>query len=493
MSDLFLDLKVHLLALSQFKGQSEQDQLPATPVLDRVLDQLRIGYAHRMTRDELKTSFIETIAALGRRFDYFEQSEMKVNELLNDYLKSDIMQFLWAEKPVLPDPRTVAMAVCALGNKGGEHIHGSGVDEIWAFAKEQLEHFEGDAFNPDRIHFLSEERIVNQLQFAEQVLHIVDVFVASRLGMLAGVEEFAPGYYVDPDSFPEPDFEPEGCVGPSNDCDCGCEFDHGLTILEGLEDFLNGQNTPACAYMQAVAFSNGIRLQDITGNEGAIIDGIKDMGSKAWEALKAAFDAIMSMFDPKEEEAKAAAAAETTEDNKKALQAMEDKSLVINDAAKNGIIKLADSAYPQGEMKAIVTKLSTVASAPRVIDALMGLMKKETRGGDKLVKARDKAKAALDELKSSTNKAGTADEKNKEAVAAAKAAVGEKTKAAREALSAAKKEVGGHKKRMAAIKKAINGINPKIFSKAGEAKEAPATPAANKPAKPKKTPEAKPA
>jgi len=461
MNHLFLQLKVALLALLHTTSTPLSEG--RYPELARVLDQLRMGGLFRNPVDQLIDDFHGIIAALERRFDYYDESEMRVNTALDEYLNSEVMRLLWAEKPVLPEPRSIALTICALGNRGGDHDHGNGIGEIYDFAKTQLERISGYAVRPSTIHFLSLEREIDQLEFAERVLGIVDVFVTSRAGMVAGLEEFPPVDVSELAPIPEPDFTEVVCVG-TTECPCGCVLEHGELLLEGMEDLLSDTDSYARNYLLGVASSQNVRLSAVAGNEGAILDGLKSMGETAYNTIMESLKAIMNVIDPKDSEESAKTIRETAENNKKALQAMPDKGTArINDAAKTGIQKLAVNTYPNGEMTTCISSISTADKAGGVIDKLLGLLQKEVSSGGALRDKEKETKTALDELKKASSDAASADEKNKDVVAAAKQKVNEKIAKARESLKGAKGEVKGHNKRIAGIRKAVSGISPKIF------------------------------
>ena len=402
-------------------------------------------------------------AALESRLAYYDASELLVNTPLNQYLVELLNE---AANGSFTPSKNISMMICALGNKTSEGMSGGAVEEWLEYAYSSIKYFVEvyEGHEPPIVEGITSN--IRRLEYAEKVLQLLDVFVTSRLGMLAGVEEFSPAAVEDRTETDEPDFEIAEQCAQSDDCGCGCKLDHALTLLQGMEDILNGRTTYESHYAAGVAQANGVRsLTSVTGNEGAVIDAIKDLGEKAWEAIKESFSAIKELISPEDDKEKGEDAKAKADNNKKSLQAMDDKSAQINDAAKAGILALCEKADPSGEMKKAVTGLNTAADGPRTIDALLGVLSKEISSGSGLQEAFKKGEKALADLKSANGKASSADEKNKDVVAAAKTQVNEKIAQAKESLKVAKKEVGDHNKRVNAIVKAISGINEKIFSK----------------------------
>jgi len=467
MSCIYLRLKIAALAMSQEKKQPISEE--ENPHLSNLMFGLGLLGPINEGGQQLREIFHGMLEGIRDRFDYYDGSELKVNKQLNDYLL-ELRRMGWAEKPTFPEPRSVAMTVCALGNKLDDDEYTEGCDAIVEFANKRLDDWMDYVTKDCNIHFLSFQRDVDTLHFMEKVLHILDVFVASQFGARHGVEEYAPIDQNELHPVSTPDFSIGGLECQANEsCECGCKMDHGIEVLQGLEDYLNGEDTSAARYMQGVALANDIRFR--AGNEGEVFDKIKEMGKKAYESLLESFDAIMEMVSPEDSQARADKIIAKADTNKKALQAMADKSVAINDAAKQGIIKLAEETDPTGKMKTAVNAISTAAIAPRIIDSLLGLLRKEVSGNSGLVTKRNEAKKALDDLKKNTDGASQGDEKNSDVVAANREKVKQGIADAKEALKSVREELKGHNKRMSGYDKAISGINPKIFSKATEEAE----------------------
>jgi len=454
---LYIQLHLYgLMLISQVFSFSAS----AHPVLNRVLATLGFPSEEETSAERIRTSFYAVIQALDKQLSYYDSSELKVNWLIDDYLKNLYYRMMRGE---FETPKTVAMCICGMGNKGGsmDQHHGTELflDEAAATLGKLVMYYEGK--QPLTVEDL--QQCIQRLEFSEKVLELTDVFVTSRLGAMLGAPEYSPAQLEDVGEIPDPDFDIDGlaCSG-STDCLCGCTMDHPLKVIQGMEDFLNGVESSARDYFVGVAGANNIRLEGYTGNEGPVFDAIKDVGEKAWNALSASLKAIKEMFSSSDSSAKVEAAEEAADNNKKALAAMKDTAAVINDKARQGIQTLADTIDPTGKIKNLVSQLRTPKDAPKVIDALMGLMAKEATNNGSVGKQLDTAATSISDLKSATA-AASGDESNKDVVAAKKSKVNDKVKASKEAIKDVKFELAAHSKLMDGIKKAITGISPKIF------------------------------
>lgn len=455
-----LFIQLHLLGLMIITKVLEIDK-SAHPVLAKVLESLGIYDDTRpMTADEVKNCFYVVLSALGKKFTYYDANELKVNWMLNDYLTN---LYYDMRNGIYERPKTIAMTICGCGNRGGSMDQTSGVmkfvEEV-QFIFDKLEKFH-DGEDDFGVEVLNS--YIRKLEYMEKVLELTDVFVTGRLGAMANIPEYSEAQLADVGEIPDPDFDMDGlsCSG-STDCLCGCSMDHPLKVIQGMEDFLNGVESSDRDYFVGVAGANNIRLEGYTGNEGPVFDAIKDVGEKAWNALTASLKAIKEMFSSSDSSAKVEAAEEAADNNKKALAAMKDTAAVINDKARQGIQTLADSIDPTGKIKNLVSQLRTPKDAPKVIDALMGLMAKEATNNGSVGKQLDTAATSISDLKSATA-AASGDEANKDVVAAKKSKVNDKVKASKEAIKDVKFELAAHNKLMEGIKKAISGISPKIF------------------------------
>lgn len=432
-----------------------------TPQLLQYLENVGIG---EVTKENLQRQLWGALSTIEREFDYYDSSELKVNELLNQYFVD-----LWntVNNGIYPPVRDVSMTVCALGNKGGDFAEDEGVECFIKAGQDIIKRYE-DRLEFDELPDQSTEVYLadsRKLEYFLKVLSVIDVFVTSRFGAMAGVEEYAP---VDYNYLHPIDLEMTDWVGglecnQQEDCQCGCTVDHSLKLLEGMEDYLEGNlQTEPAIYFEGVARANGIRLDLLEGNEGPVWDAVKNLANEAWKAITAAWEAVKDWFsDPEEEKKKNEATVEKADDNKKAIQSMEDKSATINDAAAAGIKALAEKTDPTGGMSKIVLRLTGPASAPGVIDGLLGELEKHSSGGAELQEEKKAAETALADLKKATSVSG--DDDNKEAAATAKAGVKEKIKAARESVKKVKQTISEHNKITKGIRKAIEGITPHIF------------------------------
>lgn len=463
-----LYIQLHLLGMmliSKMFEFSKDDH----PILKRVIESLGIYSSDPMDEKKVRTLLDTVLACLEKNFAYYDAAELKVNSALNLYLLDvfNDMKNAYYERST-----TLAMTISGMGNKGGPMDQTSSLElfmEEIRFILGKLTQFHA---GEDEIPSAILRNYIRQLEYTEKVFELVDVFVACRLAAEAGLPEYPDVDEADLAEIPDPDFDVDGLeCRKDTDCLCGCALEHPLMIIEGMEDFLNGVESPAKEYFIGVAGANNIRLEGYTGNEGPVFEAIKDLGRKSWDALVESLKAIKDLFATSKDEDKVAAAGETGDNNKKALQSMKATAARINDKAKEGIKSLADTIDPSGKIKGLVSSLNTPADGGKVIDALTGAMAKEATSGSALNKEFDAATKAVADLKTATDQAGSGDEANKDVVAANKAKVQTKIKEAKEALKTVKFELGKHNKLMDGIKKAIAGISPKIFIADEEKKE----------------------
>jgi len=471
---------VGLLLSSDDRPTEEQN-----PQLFAVLRDLGFNAYWNEGKEDLVQHGLRLLDVIDTQFEYFDASELKVNKLTDNYLKELFDQL---GNHYRENTRVISISVCALGNKADSDGYTDGVEQFLDRAEEIIDDLrekfeEGTGFNGFRV-------VIDELMYIEKVLGIVDVFVTSHNGMLAGVEEFAPVDFNDVYPVQVSGWHTGLECNDTAECECGCQapeedetdmLDHPIQLLQGLEDLLSGQETPAAKYAEGVFFANDLKLRALAGNEEGVLDSIKEAGIKAYEWCRDVLKSFMELFTSNNEKAKEVAEtmADVAETNKKALQAMEKKGSAINDAAKKGILALAAKADPSGAMGRVVGGLNTSNDGSRVIDGLMALLKKAGSADTKVQEKLKKAQTALDELKTANNKASSTKGDNKEVNANVKANVNEKIKAAREAIKGIKAEAKGQSAKVKLIEKAIRGITPAIFSKPVEGAAQPAT----KPAK----------
>jgi hypothetical protein len=432
------------------------------PALSKALHLLGVNYAGVGQEDDVKERLFHLCAVLENKLAYYDSSELEVNWPLNQYL-GELLTNAKADR--FESSKNISMVICGMGNKKGEAEANEAIGEWLDYLHEQIRHLMDIYEGHEEASLERFTRLAQQLQYGDKVLELLDVFVTSRLGMLAGLEEFPQSALLDLPESPEPDFEMAEQCSQASDCSCGCTLDHSITLLQGMEDILNSRDTYESHYVIGVASANNVRMPLVAGNEGPVLDALKDLGQKAWEAITESFKAIKELVTSEGDKEKTDSAEEKATANKKSLQAIGDNSARINDAAKAGIMALCDKTDATGAMKAIASTLNTAGDGPRVIDAFMGLLAKEVTSGNGLNDRYKAAEKALADLKTVTNKAASVDENNKDVVSSAKTQVNEKVTAAKEALKEVKKEVTAHNKRIAGIVKAITGINEKIFSK----------------------------
>lgn len=420
------------------------------------LDRMGIG---TVDKDNLLQQLHGNISVIAQELDYFDSSELQVNEPLDKYL-IDVSNQIANSNYVRP--RDVAMVIVSLGNKPGDNDQEDGVKALLEMAWSILNRYE--ELPPGEIPDQSDEVYcadARRLEYILRILGQVDLFVTARFGMIAGVEEYAPLPYatVHPlETFDIVGFE----CGLTADCKCGCAVDHSEKMLAGLEAFISGDTDSSdYHYLEGVNKARGVYLADVSGTEGKVFDALKALGKAAYEASKEAWDNLVSMFDESDDEADKNVT-NVADDNKKAIQSMKDKAAEINDKAKAGIAALAEKVDPSGAMGKIVANLTGPSSAGGVIDGLLGLMGTNSAVSKELNDKKKAAETALSDLKKATDGI-SGDDSNKEAAATARAALNEKIAGAREAVADAKKEAQEHNKITKGIRKAIKGITPHIF------------------------------
>lgn len=409
-------------------------------------------------KEPLSEAIVNAYEFLSRELDYYDSSELKVNDLVERYLVT-VLENMVVGNP--PSARDVSIMLCSLGNKNNDHDETSAVETVIETTRSRLSFFE----NPENLYGASVEKIdgvIKDLDYLFKVLSLIDVFVTSRLGMIAGLEEFAPINYDHLIPKEEHDFEVADLECSSeDDCPCGCAFNDSLKLLQGMEDYLEGSITEESIFFQDKVNTQSTLLELHNGSEGPIFDAIKATASKAYEVIMLSWKGVKEFFATSDKEADDAVVAKA-DDNKKAIQSMASKAAKINDKAMQGIKNLAAKVDTTGAMGKIVARLSGPPTAAGVIDGLLGLLNENSTSGKALQEKKKEAEAALAELKkASTSISG--DETNKELAGEAKASIQEKTKAAKQAVADAKKLVADHNKLTKGIRNAINGITPLIF------------------------------
>ena len=452
----------------------------SNPVLIRTLNQLGYDFGNwaEWTNEDITERAHNILNGAEREIDYFDASELEVNQVLDRYLVELHHNYTNGSKD---DTHQIAALICAYGNKVADRDSTAGVN-LWIEQAQQLIDTMREKFDQGiETDFL--DLYIRNLSYCTKILQLVDVFVTAHNGMLAGMEEYAPADYNDVYPMYVPDFTTGVECSGHQGCECGCVMDHPIKVLEGMEDLLSGrEGTEAARYAAGVLFANDIRLAAYQGNEEGVLDSIKEMGTKAYEWIKEALASFFELFSPEEAEETAKEVESVAENNKKAIQSMENKNVQINDAAKKGIIALAASIDTTGAVGKVVKTLNTPADASRVLDALQALLNKQMTKEGKLGEKLNAAKAAHDELKAANTKAASVKADNKDVVANAKSNVSDKIAKAKEKVAEVRKAAQAQKKYVAGIKKCIKGIGPKIFSKDAQVKTDENKPAATEPA-----------
>ena len=458
-------LSLELMGLVLCQPLDQRPTQEQNPMLYKVLDSLDMRDLLTEGKERLLERYQSSVQHLKDRINYFRSLEMKGTEPLNVYLSELYADYHNGSRDAT---KTISIAVCGFGNKPGPQDKDDAI-VTWINEADKL---------VDRLANLEELKVtgsqgvvgdmgyysftISSLIYIEKILEILDVFTTCYRGMILGAEEYAPvdENYLRP--IDPPDFVTGTCSGDS-DCQCGCQLDHPVLMLEGLEDLLGGRHTYASRYMVGVASAHSDGFVLVTGNEGEVFDKIKDLGKKALDAIMDSFEAIKDKFNPEDENEFADNVAEIAENNKKALQNIKNKGLKINDAAKEGIVQLAKSTDETGEMSKAVSNLSTVDTASGVIDVLLGLLQKEVSSSSAISKAMKDTQKSIDNLKKVANQQPKGSEDNKEDVSLAREGSKLKIKEAKDSLKELRKELGTYRAKMSGIKKAISGISPHIF------------------------------
>lgn len=423
------------------------------PVLFNLLEENDCGPYLTDEPEELKAHVNNLVAALFDEFSYYTSDDLKVNSWVDLFLVELLKD---CREGKCYSPREIGQAISFLSKKSDERGVSKGVQAWIEFANSYLSLVEQRvAVSDDADYGFSD--LLKKVQYAETVLAVVDGFVIATTLPAPVVIPVA-------DTPQEIDHDFVMGVECNDNCDdCECEFEHIITTLQGLEDLLNGEQTPAASYFEGVALANDVRL--VEGTEGAVFDKIKETGTKAYNALLESFNAIRKVITEMFSNENIDQVGETAEANKKSIAAMSDKSANINDSAAKGIIELAEKVDPEGEMKSIVSGLNTPADAVGIIDRLNAYLKAEAGTSGELSKTVKEAETALSDLRKAASDSTKGDEDNADVVNANKQILAEKTNQAKEYLKTLKAQLKAQTTKVSGIRKAISGITPKIFVK----------------------------
>lgn len=268
-----------------------------------------------------------------------------------------------------------------------------------------------------------------QLGIFHRILHAINNYVVAKRAFDKNGSEYPPNSTVD--EVPEPDFTPVVVDSPSE------------LVLD-------------------------TQVELVSGVEGKVFDAIKEMGASALKSFKDSLDALLKYLSPEDLKDFGDKAIKVGDNNKKALDKMEDKTLVINSAAKEGIAKLASDSDPSGEMGKVVSSLNVASDGPRVIDALLAKVSSIVGSNKDVESKMNETKKAIADLEKSTRESTSGDEENKDVVNANKASVKEDIDKAKAAMKELRESMATTKKLLGGYIKAISGISPKIFVKPKE-------------------------
>lgn len=268
-----------------------------------------------------------------------------------------------------------------------------------------------------------------RLGIFHRILHAINNYVVAKRAFDKNGSEYPPNSTVD--EVPEPDFTPVVVDSPSE------------LVLD-------------------------TQVELVSGVEGKVFDTIKEMGTSALKSFKDSLDALLKYLSPEDLKDFGDKAIKVGDNNKKALDKMEDKTLVINSAAKEGIVKLASDSDPSGEMGKVVSSLNVASDGPRVIDALLAKVSSIVGSNKDVESKMNETKKAIADLEKSTRESTSGDEENKDVVKANKASVKEDIDKAKAAMKELRESMATTKKLLGGYIKAISGISPKIFVKPKE-------------------------
>lgn len=298
--------------------------------------------------------------------------------------------------------------------------------------------------------------LISEAQYLNDILEVCDAFVTASIGAVLGAEE----HY--PDEVDEIGENIEALAGMEHgeECQCGCNSVNAPhQFLQGYEDYLSNRDTVDAQFAISELMRTGALKVD--GMEGPALDKIKDAAKAVIATLTDALKTMKDSFFNKTDQEMVDAAKAAAETNKKGLNAIPGTSPVYP-KPKEGIIALAKSVDPDGDMPGIVSNMDDAAAGMRVIDGLLGYMNKQVTTGSDLQKAYDAAKSAVDNLKKVSGKAGGSED-NKDVNAEIKTQVNEATSGAKDSFADARAVLKKHRKLMSGILKAIKNTTANNF------------------------------
>lgn len=425
------------------------------------------GALELLTADKvvIQQCFANALTELAQRFGDKKAEGVVINASLEEYICSVIAQINAGDYPALSE---VAERIVEITNQETDEVSLVSLDGTLTGFGTQLAALSAnwESENPDY------NELVQSLAKVEYLDKVLDLVEMQHRVQVEGTEEYVNDVGGDVDSAESSN---EGiveviCDGTS-ECNCGCQMVGAIQLLEGLEDFFNGRNTPALRYLEGNMYANGLINDTVAGQEGPIFDKLKNGAMTVYKTLTESLKSMKDVFKSKDNDEKVKIASEATKNNSEAIAALPDQTAQVNKAAADGIVQLAEQVDPSGEMKNIVSGLTDPGSAVTMLDKLNAFMVKSAANNSVLDKIYQQANKALEDLRSAAGKLSSSDESNKDVVSVMREELAEKTKIAREAMTEAKNALTKDNKLIDGIKKAITATTPKIFQKTEEKKD----------------------
>lgn len=386
------------------------------------------------------------------------------NQALSNYIDN----FLTDNKPY--SPMVIASAVCSLGNASTEYDVPAGLahlkESICKLKTGYMECVDGETHDLDQLN-----DIVDRLDRIGVLCQALCTFMVAKYGSAKGVgEHFGQNVEERPTDLGEAttiDAE-VFAIGEIQGTESFNTFDHYSTMVSGLEQFINAeQYTPYAQqsydqrYLSGILMCNGLNLDRLAGQEGAVWDKVKTGMQKAYQMIRDGLVAMKENYFDKSLQEIADATKTAADANKKALNAVSEKDAAIPDNVKASVTRLAQDTGNDAAVTA-VSGLSTVSDASNVIDKLMIVFTASFNASTELQKEFDQIDSDLKALESSTT-SGSPDDEDKDAIQVKKAAISEKSKELKDRFNELKTKLANQRKEINAISKAIKGITPGIF------------------------------
>lgn len=465
-----LSRDLHLLSLLHGSSADQVNEILTSPeciALRTALEQQGLINLLTAPKEEIDSAIKFMLSQLETECIEYQDNTFQVNEGINKLLW-EIHEIVHNHSdPKLPSVDNVANALIGLG---GQDDNFSFTDNVAVLVADQqrLLAYAVNAVGPEKVGPpYPFGRLVILIVFLSDVFRMLDTYLTCRnnpdLSEINLLEESNP---MSDAILVELDHDPYDTVEE--------QLDHILTGVEGTEGFLNGETNLSHSqqYLAGIMFANGMVPPLRDGMEGKIMDTIKSSAQKVWQTLVDALKAIKDFFFGKGDEETQKSTLAIADKNKTDISASDQKGAEVKDAAKNGLVELAQSSDESGEFKGIAETLNTVSDAPGVIEKLKQLMSKKVGEGSKLRDLYNTAEKKMQDLKSLMSKADSVSDDDKEGAAAAKTEIQEGMTEAKESLNEAKKAMGLHKKIMNGLRKALLNITMGIFMLASSSKPA---------------------